>query len=67
MLGEEKHVDIDGKAADFAGMMKQDGGKILLDTRLSLYKRVYSAEDWDDFRNSVNAYKSFGEYIVVRK
>ena len=67
MLGDEKHVDIDGKAADFDGILKQDGGKILLDTRLSLYKRVYSAEDWDDFRNSVNAYKSFGEYIVVRK
>lgn len=67
MLGDKKHVDIDGKAADFAGMLKQDGGKILLDTRLSLYKRVYLAEDWDDFRNSVNAYKSFGEYIVVRK
>ena len=67
MLGDEKHVNIDGKAADFDGILKQDGGKILLDTRLSLYKRVYSAEDWDDFRNSVNAYKSFGEYIVVRK
>ena len=67
MLGDEKHVNIDGKAADFDGILKQDGDKILLDTRLSLYKRVYSAEDWDDFRNSVNAYKSFGEYIVVRK
>ena len=67
MLGDEKQVNIDGKAADFDGILKQDGGKILLDTRLSLYKRVYSAEDWDDFRNSVNAYKSFGEYIVVRK
>ena len=67
MLGDEKQVNIDGQAADFDGMLKQDGGKILLDTRLSLYKRVYSAEDWDDFRNSVNAYKSFGEYIVVRK
>lgn len=67
MLGDEKHVNIDGQAADFDGMLKQDGGKILLDTRLSLYKRVYLAEDWDDFRNSVNAYKSFGEYIVVRK
>ena len=67
MLGDEKHVNIDGKAADFDGILKQDGGKILLDTRLSLYKRVYSADDWDDFRNSVNAYKSFGEYIVVRK
>ena len=67
MLGEEKKISIDGEAADFGGILKQTGSKILLDTRLSLYKRVYSADDWDDFRNSVNAYKSFGEYIVVRK
>ena len=67
MLGEERKISIDGEAADFGGILKQTGSKILLDTRLSLYKRVYSADDWDDFRNSVNAYKSFGEYIVVRK
>ncbi|WP_239467456.1 DUF3857 domain-containing transglutaminase family protein [Bacteroides caecigallinarum] len=67
MLGEERKISIDGEAADFGGILKQTGNNILLDTRLSLYKRVYSADDWDDFRNSVNAYKSFGEYIVVRK
>lgn len=67
MLGEERNISIDGKAADFEGILKQTGSKILLDTKLSLYKRVYTADDWDDFRNSVNAYKSFGEYIVVRK
>ena len=67
MLGEERNISIDGEAADFGGIIKQTGNKILLDTKLSLYKRVYTAEDWDDFRNSVNAYKSFGEYIVVRK
>ena len=67
MLGDEKQVNIDGQAADFEGVLKQSGNKIFLDSRLSLYKRVYSADDWDDFRNSVNAYKSFGEYIVVRK
>ena len=67
MLGDEKQVNIDGQAADFGGVLKQSGNKIFLDSRLSLYKRVYSADDWDDFRNSVNAYKSFGEYIVVRK
>lgn len=67
MLGEERKISIDGEAADFEGILKQTGSKILLDTKLSLYKRVYTAEDWDDFRNSVNAYKSFGEYIVVRK
>lgn len=67
MLGEERKISIDGEAADFAGILKQTGDKIILDTKLSLYKRVYTADDWDDFRNSVNAYKSFGEYIVVRK
>ena len=67
MLGEERKISIDGEAADFGGILKQTGSKILLDTSLSLYKRVYFADDWDDFRNSVNAYKSFGEYIVVRK
>lgn len=67
MLGEERKISIDGEAADFAGILKQTGNKIILDTKLSLYKRVYTADDWDDFRNSVNAYKSFGEYIVVRK
>lgn len=67
MLGEERKISIDGEAADFAGILKQTGDKIILDTKLSLYKRVYTADDWDDFRNSVNAYKSFGEYIIVRK
>ena len=67
MLGEERKISIDGEAADFGGILKQTGNKIILDTKLSLYKRVYTADDWDDFRNSVNAYKSFGEYIVVRK
>lgn len=67
MLGEERKISIDGEAADFGGILKQTGNKIFLDAKLSLYKRVYTADDWDDFRNSVNAYKSFGEYIVVRK
>ena len=67
MLGEERKISIDGEAADFGGILKQTGNKIIIDTKLSLYKRVYTADDWDDFRNSVNAYKSFGEYIVVRK
>lgn len=67
MVGEEKRVTIDGKAADFDGVLKQSGNKLVLDSKLSLYKRVYSANDWNDFRNSVNAYKSYGEYIVIRK
>lgn len=67
MIGEERQISIDGDAADFGGILRQTGNKILLDSKLSLYKRVYTADDWDDFRNSVNAYKSFGEYIVIRK
>ena len=62
-----KSENVDGKAAKFNGSFRQEGNKLLFDTSLSLYKRVYSAHDWNDFRNSVNASKSFGEYVVVKK
>ncbi|WP_302138690.1 transglutaminase domain-containing protein, partial [uncultured Parabacteroides sp.] len=65
---------IDGKedraqspAADFEGSLRQEGGKVLLHQRLALKKRVYEAGDWDGFRNAVNAHKSFGEYIVIKR
>ena len=67
MIGEEREISVNGKSAKFEGVLKQEGNKILLDTSLSLYKRVYSARDWKDFRKAVNASKSYGEYIVVRK
>ncbi len=35
--------------------------------KLALKKRVYEAGDWNGFRNAVNAHKSFGDYIVIKR
>lgn len=67
MVCTEKQTSVDGKAAAFSGTLKQNGNKLMVDTRLSLNKRIYTAADWKEYRESVNAYKSYGEYIVIRK
>lgn len=67
MVCTEKQTSVDGKAATFSGTLKQNGNKLMVDTRLSLNKRIYTAADWKEYRESVNAYKSYGEYIVIRK
>lgn len=67
LVGGEKKHDVDGKSAKFDGFMKQEGNRILIETSLSLFKRVYDAKDWKNFRKAVNAAKSYGEYIVVKK
>lgn len=54
-------------AADFEGSLKEEAGSIRLCQKLALKKRVYEASDWPGFRDAVNAHKSFGEYIVIRK
>ena len=45
----------------------QDGNKVVLHQKLALKKRVYEAGDWNGFRNAVNAHKSFGDYIVIKR
>jgi len=54
-------------AADFEGSLQQQGNNIKLYQKLALKKRIYEASDWDGFRNAVNAHKSFGENLVIRK
>ena len=41
--------------------------KITLHQKLALKKRVYEAADWDGFRSAVNAHKSFGDYLIIKK
>lgn len=41
--------------------------QLLLNQKLALKKRVYEAGDWNGFRNAVNAHKSFGDYIVIKR
>ena len=54
-------------AADFKGTLNQKGNKVQMHQKLALKKRVYEANDWKGFRDAVNAHKSFGEYLVIKK
>ena len=54
-------------AADFEGSLRQEGNKVVLHQKLALKKRVYDAGDWDGFRSAVNAHKSFGDYLIIKK
>ena len=56
------------QAADFEGSLSQGKQQeIILRQRLALKKRVYDAADWEGFRTAVNAYKSYGEYIMIKR
>ena len=55
------------QAADFEGSLKQEGDKIVLHQKLALKKRVYDASDWCGFREAVNGFKSYGDYLVIKK
>lgn len=67
MCSRSKNDECGGKAASFNGVLKQEGNKMLLQTSLSLNKRVYEAEDWHDFREAVNCSKTYGETVVIKK
>ncbi len=67
MVGSSKESEEYGSGADFEGRLYQEGSNILLYNKLSLKKRVYEPGDWDSFRNAVNAHKSYGDYIVIKK
>ena len=67
LLGEARHETHESDAADFEGSLDGEGGKVTLRQRLALKKRVYEAGDWDGFRTAVNAHKSFGEYLIIKK
>ena len=56
------------QAADFEGSLSQGKQQeIILRQRLALKKRVYDAADWEGFRTAVNTYKSYGEYIMIKR
>lgn len=54
-------------AADFNGSLTLEGNKVVMHQKLALKKRVYEASDWEGFRSAVNAHKSFGEYLIIKK
>lgn len=67
LAGEGKDDSKQSGAADFEGSLRQEGNKVVLHQKLALKKRVYEAADWDGFRNAVNAHKSFGDYITIKR
>lgn len=54
-------------AADFEGSLKQEGNQIVLHQKLALKKRVYEASDWSGFKTAVDGFKSYGDYLVIKK
>ena len=67
LTGDGKEDNTQSSAADFEGSLRQEGNKVVLHQKLALKKRVYEAGDWNGFRDAVNAHKSFGDYIVIKR
>lgn len=67
LINESKEDAMQGTGADFEGSLSQNGNKVILHNRLALKKRVYEASDWNSFRNAVEAHKTYGDYLVIKK
>ena len=68
LLNAPKNDALRSNAADFEGSLSQEGDRnIVLRQKLALKKRVYDAADWKGFRSAVNAYKSYGDYLIIKK
>ena len=68
LINTPKNDNWRSQAADFEGSLSQGKQQeIVLRQRLALKKRVYDAMDWEGFRTAINAYKSYGEYIMIKR
>ena len=67
MVDKPREENMNSSAANFEGQIKQVGREIVVKQKLSLNKRVYEASEWEGFRDAVNAHKSFGDYIIIKK
>ena len=67
MANSDRNDNVEGCSADFEGSLAQKGNKIFLYNKLALKKRVYEASDCDNYRDAVNAHKTYGDYLVIKK
>ena len=68
LLNASKNDALQSNAADFEGSLSQEGDQnIVLRQKLALKKRVYDPADRKGFRSAVNAYKSYGDYLIIKK
>ena len=66
--GEDlKTAAAQGDVADLAGTLLCSDRTLEMHLKLALKKRVYDAGDWPEFRQAVNGFKSFGDYLVLKK
>ena len=67
MVNPSRNENKQSEAADFEGTLSQSGNQLNMKQKLALKKRVYEATDWKGFREAVNAHKSFGEYLIIKR
>ena len=67
LLNSDRHDSKQSHAADFEGSLREEANNVILHEKLTLKKRVYEANDWDGFRTAVNTYKSYGDYLIIKK
>lgn len=67
MVNPPKDDHMQSPNADFSGSLTQEADRIRLQSSIALKKRVYEAEDWNDFRTAVNSYKQYGDYVIIKK
>ena len=68
LVNDPKKDTMQSEAADFEGSITTEKDRtIVLNEKLALKKRVYEASDWEGFRSAVNAYKSYGDYLIIKK
>lgn len=65
--GAQEPTSLQSNAADFEGSLQQVNNSVVLRQKLSLKKRVYEASDWKGFRAAVDAFKSYGNYLIIQK
>lgn len=56
---------VDGTAASYSGGYTADKRSLTFQQTATFNKRVYEADDWQDFRNCVSAQQSFAQQAVV--
>ncbi len=55
----------DGSAASFEGGYTIDGNKLILKEEISIKKRLFEANEWDNYRSAVNQQKKLANEKVI--
>lgn len=67
LVSSPRSDSLSSTGGSFSGSLSQDGSELTLSVSLSLPKRVYEAADWEGFRSAVNTYKSYADYLILKK